>query len=595
MNRILSEKGNTLIVVLLMIVILTVAGLSLVTTTFNGVKKTDARETQIQSVELAEKGIDYLAVLLETKTQALAGLSAKDFEDALTNILQKYEVNSANAAFLPHSALPADDGVLKVKVYDRKKLTSDPEDLSQTMIIHSEAVVNGKKKILTSTIRLGAKQVPDALKYALGAYNPCKGTNNCNTKDDDGNMFLHGGVAIKGDLYVERNLITKNKGIVGADKNWVTSDLPSVEGENGKKAHLILPGNLYKLNSDRKYSDHIKETNFSSYQSINKQNVSSAFTAYTAANKEYVPIVDSRSPQFSPIHIEGQRSHYYFPDHGNSFPVTEVHDSNFNNIPHKENIKNRYENENVYVNSNNDIKFNGSFTFNRLSSKTYSEDRDIMIRSGKDEWSQLTFKQGAYFGGDVIIGNPSTNHYNFNNYDKFEIDGPIFVDGDLTIWGANIKFNSTIYVTGQTTIRFSRLQGIMDPNHIEKSLVLFGKESILIANNNVFGDDPNIIRGFFYSEDLMEIYGVGSNVEIQGGVFGRKVVLNATRGKVRYAIGDGDERGNGTYIFELNQTQISPDKSRLKIIYNPELIKNPPEGLPTVKDLSVTQVDRKIQ
>jgi hypothetical protein len=35
-------------------------------------------------------------------------------------------------------------------------------------------------------------------------------------------------------------------------------------------------------------------------------------------------------------------------------------------------------------------------------------------------------------------------------YQKFEVDGPLFVDGDLHIVGANVKFNSTIYVTGKT-------------------------------------------------------------------------------------------------------------------------------------------------
>lgn len=593
MKNLLSERGNTLIIVLLMIVIFTVAGLSLVTTTFNGVKKTGARETQIQSVELAEKGIDYLTTLLETKTQTLAGLSAKDFNDSLSNIIKNYEVNNANAEFLPNSTLPADDGTLKVKIYGRKKVTSDPDDLSQTMTLHSQATVNGKTKTLISTIHLGAKQVPEALNYAVGAYNPCKGKNDCVSREDDGNMFMHGGVAIKGDLYVERNLITKNKGIVGTDNDWINSDLPSVEGENGKKAHLILPGSLYKLTTERNYSNHIKETNFSAnngYQRVNKESVQNAFTSFTEANKEYVPIVDTRSPNFAPIDIEGQCSQYYFPEFGNSFPVTDVKDGNFNNNPHKDHIRDNYANSNVFVDSKNDIKFNGSFVFNRFSTKTYAENRDITIKSGKDGWSKLTFKQGAYFGGNVTIGDKNTNHYNYNNYEQFEMDGPIFVDGDLTIWGSHIKFNSTIYVTGKTTIRYSRLQGIKDGNNIEKSLVLFGKDSILIANNNVYGDDANIIRGFFYSEDLMEIYGVGSNVEIQGGVFGRKVVLNATRGKVRTIDGR-----IGTYDFDSGQTQISPTKSRLKILYNPELIKNPPEGLPTVRDLSVSQLERQLQ
>jgi hypothetical protein len=593
MKNLLTEKGNTLIIILLMIVIFTVAGLSLISTTFNGVKKTDARETQIQSVELAEKGIDYLTTLLESKTQLLAGLPSKDFNLTLGTIIEDYKVTNANDDFLSTATLPSDNGTLRVKIYNVRKVTADPDDLSQTMTLHSQATVKGKTKTIISNIHLGAKQTPEALSYALGAYNPCKGRIGCTARDDDGNMFLHGGVAIKGDLYVERNLITKNKGIVGTDYDWITSDLPSVEGENGKKAHLILPGNLYKMTSDLRYSDHILQKNFNNnvaYQKVNKESVGSAFTSFNEINKNYVPIVDSRAPSFAPIDIDGQKAQYYFPEV--KIGVTKLTDGNFNNNSNQENIRRNYESSNIAVASSQNIKIHGSHIFNSFSTRLYSSDRKVNITSapaGRFGPSQLTFKQGAYLGGDVTIGNTGINHYNHGEYDQFEIDGPMFIDGDLTIWGANVKFNSTIYVTGKTTIRYSRLQGIMN-NNIEKSLVLFGKDSIQISNNNVYGDNANIIRGFFYSENLMEIYGVGSNVEIQGGVFGRKVVLNATRGKVKPIYG----RLN-TYDFESGQNQMSPSKSRLKIIYNPELIKNPPEGLPVVKDLSVTQIDRQLQ
>ncbi|MCM3731579.1 hypothetical protein M3196_07885 [Fictibacillus nanhaiensis] len=159
-----------------------------------------------------------------------------------------------------------------------------------------------------------------------------------------------------------------------------------------------------------------------------------------------------------------------------------------------------------------------------------------------------------------------------------------------------MKFNSTIYVTRKTTIRFSRIEGLQDDG-TESSLVVFGKDAIEISNMNVYGDEPNIILGFVYSEELMEIFGVASNIEIQGGIFGRKVVLNATKGSV--------SRGNPIYWGQLligyeedyaeNQHNISPSESRLRVIYNPNLIKNPPDGLPIVKDLAVSVVKREIQ
>ncbi|WP_137791990.1 hypothetical protein [Bacillus sp. E(2018)] len=584
-----SEKGNTLIIVLLMIVIFTVAGLSLISTTFSGVKKTDARETQIKSVELAEKGIDYVSVLLEEKSKNYIDLTTKDFDLALKNLLSKYEVEKPDDPFLTNSLIPTDEGIVKVKIYDRTKKNADPDDLTQTMTLHSEATVNGKKKTLISKIQLGGRQTPEALNYALGAYNPfpCTPVPSCNSSTDDGNMFLHGGVAIKGDVYVEGNLITRNKGIEGRDNNWITSDLPSIEGLNGKKANLIMQGNIFKATQSDgtlNYSEHILRKNFSGYNSIDKNNPQSAFTSFYEPKREFVPAVSSRIPNFKPIDITGEKSQFYFPENKGD----KENRPNFNNKPNNENIRNMFANKNVYLTSNKDVVINGSFTFNRLGMSD-TDQTNVTMRSDKSEPNKILFKQGAYINGNLTIGNTSSDgeHYYSNYYEKFEIDGPIYVNGNLTIQSAFVKFNSTIYVTGTTTIRFSRLEGIKGSDQIEKSVVLFGKRPILISNNNVYGDEANIIRGFFYTEDLMEIYGVGSNVEIQGGVFGRKVVLNATRGRVwRFFFND---------YYDNNQHNISPDRSRLRITYNPELIKNPPSGLPKVKELSVTRLGREIK
>lgn len=587
MNYVKSDKGNTLIVVLLMIVIFTVAGLSLVTTTFNGVKKTDARETNIKSVELAEKGIDYLTILLETKTKSFINLPTNDYNSALTGLLQNYEVGSATADFKTTSVIPTENNAdtLKVKIYDRYKLTDNIEDLTQVMTLHSEATVNGKKKTLISTIKLGGKQTPEALEYALGSYNPQSSTN-----PDDGNMFLHGGVAINGDLYVEGNLITRDQGfsIENGRERWIPSDFPSIEGADGKKAHLILHKKLYTLDKTRPYNDHINETNFNKityYSEVNTETVKNAFADYSKVGRDFIPTVKKTNPNFTPINILGEKSKYYFTNTSGSIsPVTTVTNCSFI-------IKRGItpcpgtSSSNIYANLSSTY-FDGSYTLKRLSTRSDAR----FYNSVSNQWNKLTFTQGAYIGGNLTIGDTSdvSGGYNKDYYQKFEIDGPLFIDGDLTLRNAYVKFNSIVYVTGKTNIQYSRLEGIQKTtNTPETSLILFGKKDIHIANNNVYKDTPNIVRGFFYSEDLMEIYGVASNVEIQGGVFGRKVVLNATRGEV-----------NSTWLgidYANNQKSISPDDSRLTIIYNPELIQNPPEGLPTVTELTVTKMNRYLK
>ncbi|MBH0164037.1 hypothetical protein IHV12_03875 [Fictibacillus sp. 7GRE50] len=596
-----NERGNTLLIVLLMIVIFSVAGLSLLSTTMNGVKRTSVREADIQVTELAEKGIDFLTAYLETETKPLAGLPVGDFENRMGNIIQTYYVNGENT--VPQTAgklIDEPNKKLKVKIYSRSYLSPGTEDLTQQMTLHSEATVKGKTKTITSTIHLGAKKVPDALKYAVGAYNPCKDAAKCESKKDDGNMFLHGGVAIKGDLYVERNLVTKSTGVVTYANNgykWIPSDLPSIEGEDGSKARLIVGEKLYKLNNDKlSYNQNINQNTFNrnEYEEIIPSKVSDAFTKYNKdVNKQYSPILDQRVANFAPIEIDAQRSKYYFDSRTVTDLTKLVGNLGSTNafLTDVKGVKDRIGNE--------IIEIKNGFSLNRLSF-LLKNNQQLHLRGNKLTDSIYNIKNGAYIGGNLTIGETPEYPYdpnNSNNYEKFQIEGPLFVDGNLTIKGANVKFNSTIFVTGSTTINYSKIQGIDKTQVPESSLVVFGKDAIHISNNNVYKDEPNIIRGFFYSEEMMEIYGVGSHLEIQGGIFGRKIVLNATRGTVKenYDWDWSRLQWVSNDIYQLNQPNISPAQSRLKITYNPDLIENPPEGLPKVKDLAVTTVERKIK
>jgi uncharacterized protein YsxB (DUF464 family) len=581
----LNEKGNTLIIVLMMVLIFTVSGLSLLTTTMNGFKRTAISEADIQATELAEKGIDFLTGYLETETKPLVNLPVSEFEKELDRILQEYSEEVTLDA--------PENQELKVKIYGKRPLFPDTDNLTNEMKLYSKAEVNERTKVVITTIHLGAQKVPDALKYAVGSYNPCKNEAKCHKKQDDGNMFLHGGVAIQGDVYFEQHMVTKDTGVVTYSNNkyeWIPSDLPSIEGENGSRAKLIISGELYKLNSSKhSYNNNINQTSFNGegYQEISANNVSSAFTAYHEVNKQYVPILEKRSTNFAPIDIEGEKDNYYF-DSSASFPTTALPVSDW---------VGDLGNFNIMHISKNPVLLDRSVEMNRLNLILGNNDT-LYLKNDESTPKSFRFHEGAYIGGDLTIGNRFEYRNNSDLYQKFEIDGPLYVDGDLEIIGANVKFNSTVYVTGKTTIRFSRIEGL-ENDGTETSLVIFGKDAIEISNMNVYGDEPNIIRGFFYSEELMEIFGVASNIEIQGGVFGRKVVLNATRGQVRQ--GDPIYLGNTDFIigyeedYAENQQNISPSESRLRVIYNPDLIRNPPDGLPIVKDLAVSVVKREIQ
>lgn len=91
---------------------------------------------------------------------------------------------------------------------------------------------------------------------------------------------------------------------------------------------------------------------------------------------------------------------------------------------------------------------------------------------------------------------------------------------------------------------------------------------IKIRNNSLYQDNPSNIKGFFYSEGALEMFGVGSNIKIEGGVSARRIVLNAIRGKF-----SGSKKVDDDYYEgQASQLNLPPEKSRLQIIYDPNIM-----------------------
>lgn len=61
--------------------------------------------------------------------------------------------------------------------------------------------------------------------------------------------------------------------------------------------------------------------------------------------------------------------------------------------------------------------------------------------------------------------------------------------------------------------------------------MLLSDSNIQLANNNLYNDTPKVINAFFYSNKTLEIYGVGSNIKIVGGIYGNQIILNAVKRK----------------------------------------------------------------
>src|SRR5690606_11061533 len=111
----------------------------------------------------------------------------------------------------------------------------------------------------------------------------------------------------------------------------------------------------------------------------------------------------------------------------------------------------------------------------------------------------------------------------------------------------------------------------LNVNGYDGSLIIFANQAINIANISVNQDEPSNIKGFFYSEDALEMYGVGSNIKIDGGISAKRIVLNAIRGRASDSDFHGAQKYSNRYYEGVNGQKSS--KSRLWIVYNPDIIK----------------------
>ncbi|RDY66079.1 hypothetical protein DXT76_21340, partial [Halobacillus trueperi] len=164
--------------------------------------------------------------------------------------------------------------------------------------------------------------------------------------------------------------------------------------------------------------------------------------------------------------------------------------------------------------------------------------------------------------------------------------GSIYTNHEIDI-SEDLNMNGTLY---------TRLGGRIEnlSNESGGTLVVVSEGELTIANNNLYNNEPKVINAFFYTNSDLDIYGVGSNLKIRGGVYGRNVTLNAVKGS------SSDEYFHGSSNFsssrdplyvQNNQDSINPQLSRLTIEYAQELILNPPDGIPTVDKVTVKQID----
>jgi len=558
MKILMNEKGYSLILTMLIFLLFTVLSVSVLTVALSGVKRNQTSEDYVQARELANKGIEHITNQIQSDLKnelGEEGITRSEFITKLNTILNRYKdvINSVHNT--------GATGEYRVYIRNIENVIENGEEnpLKKKITFLSRGFVDGKEKTVISEVEIGAQSVLETLHYALGANKLCKTPNAC--IPGEGNMFLHGGVSITGDMKVDGNLIITNRGYAYlSGEKWIASVYPSILPTQGKaNANLLLGGNIFTFNHTPPYEQHITTSNFGSSYTKLTDRIDDAFYNRQA------PVIVKRQPIRDDIQIPAQKSVFYYKHNSPGVTIIKANNRIISN-------QNR-PNDKVYASHDEcffiwcNEKYDGDYTFtgNNLF-KSFATAGSLTIRNSDNQFKQTTFKEGAYIEKNLTIGNGS-NSYNPNNYDKIRVDGPIFVNGDLTIKGADAEFNSIMYVMGDVTIEYSRINGLGQNG----SLIIFANGNINIRNNSVNQDEPSNIKGFFYSEQALEMFGVGSNIRIEGGISARRIVLNAIRGRASNRYFEGAQRITNNDYFEGAQNQIGK-LSRLQIIYDPEII-----------------------
>ena len=489
MRRLKNQAGNTLIISVILLVLFSVIGLSIMTLTMNGISKNEVRENNIRAVAYAEKGIDRITrqinLELETELKKGNGLQRNNFIQILNNTLNKYscstngsikDANKFNVCIKEVSPT--------YEIYDQTKENETRKLIKFKSIGYS----GGVEKVLTSNIEMGAEIAPPTLNYAIGA--------NQDKNKYGGNLELSGGLSIKGDIKVDSNIST-----------YKFIRLPKISPKDGyEQAILNLGGKYNKAKEDLLFSSDssYKITKFTpEYHNLG---ISDYVTKFNNENDNY--------------------SNRIYSEKVFNFPISGLSEADGNVKPLGRDctiFQTRCEN---LEKPSKPFEITGDNTIKKFSTVANLNIHD----------ANLTIKEGLYVGGNLnITGNVT-------------LEGPIYVNGDVDIQGANLKSNSMIYTLKDVNIRYSKLNRKNLPNGKYGTLIILAKEELDIYLNSI--TETNKINGFFYSENDIKIYGVLSDIHIEGGVSGRNVQLT------------------GAQIFSDPRLQISYDKDIIDIYNN---------------------------
>lgn len=585
-----EDSGSALVLVLFLALLLTILGVAVLGATLSGSRVTETRESDVQSLHLAQKGLDEATAYIESK---LSGMTNID-PDKLEAILAPIHLKNLNVTTELGTIGNTADGEIQEITYSGRETVTDSGQQSRKYYIDviTSAKVNGVNRNLRQRITLDT--YPDFLKYAFGS---------------ESNLILNGAPLLKGNIYAGKQLLISNnaKYTYKGNSNLNTDTLfPTVarlkdlsRQDSGGEVHVQSWDSFQYTDGSKIAKNRIGEALTIPQDQVGERvkikeeknfvqiNVEESFLDKLVQAKH--PATESQADDIR----EKVRSQYRAGSLNswlmNESALTQLEKPE---LPKKEPIsaddtpeiiaakEKRYEDAmKAYLNTL-DTQL-GSDRVPFANSAVYRGN----LRIDNVDYKRIAFSEAAKQGNGVSIGAgaPSwlivAGDLTIDNYnaDYLPIKGNVLVTGNLTIRG-NVQFDATVFVLGTTTVEDATIQGLNG-----KELIVISKQKILLTRIESFSNLAQEMKAFFYTDSSADLYGVGSIFWLNGGFFAKgDLTINAVVGKVQPPA--GTSAGSG-FIFQ--KPQQSTMDARFKVEYNHSIYTDQQSSLPRVKTVSI--------
>ncbi|MEK4519836.1 hypothetical protein NSS64_31630 [Paenibacillus sp. FSL H8-0122] len=579
-----SESGSALVLVMFIVLLLTILGMGVLSATVGGAVRTETRENDVQSLHLAQKGLDEATAYIQAKLSPITDINPDKLEHVLNGLDQK-GLNVSTELGVNSS------GIIDYIEYKDKKFDDIKQTRQYYIDVEASALVNGVQRTLQQRITIDT--YPDFLKYAFGS---------------EQNVYLNGAPVVKGNIYAGNKLIISNR----AEYKYL--------GDSGLKKPTmfpqIQPNGMDAANLGEVFVQSLKDIEYHVFDpsgnggeakrladsSDMKQTVQDIMgidldKIKIKEQKKFVQInveesfidklVESTSPSNDNAAdaLRGRLSGKNPSELTQWLQTGSLIEAKTVNPPPEKPAQGEEESDQDYLvrleQYDNELRaYHESFMG---LNQSYRVDGNLTIE-GNDFYG-LTFeemaKRGAVPKWIVVDGNLNI----INNKAGFiPIKANILVTGDVKIKG-NVSFDSTMFVLGSTTVEDAVISGLGTGTD-KKELVLISKGPVLVNRIDAFSNaDPDEMNAFFYTDAEAKLYGVGSIFWLKGGFFSKgDLTVNAVLGNTSEP---SEAALPSQLIFSEPQVTEPRARERFRVIYNYKVYTDQQSSLPRVRKVNI--------